>query len=48
MDGSADAALQQIEQKGYAKPYATDSRRLIRIGMNISSQTRTIAQWKVQ
>ena len=48
MDGSADEALQQIEQKGYAKPYATDPRRLIRIGMNFSSQTRTIAQWKVQ
>ena len=48
MDGSADEALQQIEQKGYAKPYATDSRRIIRIGMNFSSETRTIAQWKVQ
>ncbi len=48
MDGSADEALQQIEQKGYAKPYATDPRCLIRIGMNFSSQTRTIAQWKVQ
>ena len=48
MDGSADEALQQIEQKGYAKPYATDPRRIIRIGMNFSSQTRTIAQWKVQ
>ncbi len=46
MDGSADEALQQIEQKGYAKPYATDPRCLIRIGMNFSSQTRTIAQWK--
>ncbi len=48
MDGSADEALQQIEQKGYAKPYATDPRRIIRIGMNFSSETRTIAQWKVQ
>ena len=46
MDGSADEALQQIEQKGYAKPYATDPRHLIRIGMNFSSQTRTIAEWK--
>ncbi len=48
MDGSADEALQQIEQKGYAKPYATDPRHLIRIGMNFSSKTRTIAQWKCQ
>ena len=39
-------ALQQIEQKGYAKPYATDPRQVIRIGMNFSSVTRTIAEWK--
>ena len=48
MDGSADEALQQIEQKGYAKPYITDPRRLLRIGMNFSSETRTIAEWKYQ
>ena len=48
MDGSADEALQQIEAKGYAKPYAADPRQLIRIGMNFSSETRTIAEWKVQ
>ena len=46
LDGSADEALQQIEQKGYAKPYATDPRQVIRIGMNFSSETRTIAEWK--
>lgn len=46
MDGSADEALQQIEAKGYAKPYATDPRTVIRIGMNFSSETRTIAEWK--
>lgn len=46
MDGSADEALQQIEAKGYAKPYATDPRQIIRIGMNFSSETRTIAEWK--
>ncbi|MDY2641792.1 MAG: ATP-binding protein [Mediterranea sp.] len=46
LDGSADEALHQIEQKGYAKPYATDPRQVIRIGMNFSSKTRTIAEWK--
>ena len=48
MDGSADEALQQIEQKGYAKPYLHDRRQVLRIGMNFSSETRTIAEWKVQ
>ena len=48
MDGSADEALQQIEAKGYTKPYLNDPRRIYCIGMNFSSETRTIAQWKVQ
>ena len=48
MDGSADEALQQIEQKGYAKPYLHDPRRVLRIGMNFSSETRTIAEWMVR
>ena len=48
MDASANEALRQIEQKGYAKPYAADPRRLFRIGMNFSSDTRTISEWRVQ
>ena len=28
MDASADEALQQIEEKGYAKPFAADPRKL--------------------
>ena len=47
LDGSADDALAQIEEKGYARPYAADSRRLYKIGAVFSSQTGTIAEWKV-
>ena len=47
LDGSADDALAQIEEKGYARPYAADSRKLYRIGAVFSSQTGTIAEWKV-
>lgn len=47
MDGSADEALQQIETKGYAQPYLNDLRQVIHIGMNFSSESRTIAEWKV-
>ncbi len=46
LDGSADEALQQIEDKGYAMPYAADSRRLFKIGASFSSQTGTISDWK--
>ena len=48
MDASAEEALRKIEQNGYAKPYAADPRRLFRIGMNFSSGTRTISEWKIQ
>ena len=46
LDGTADEALRQIEEKGYALPYATDSRKLFKIGASFSSQTGTIDDWK--
>ena len=42
LNGSAEAALRQIEEKGYAKQYAADSRKLIAIGINFSSEKGTI------
>ena len=47
MDASADEALQQIEDKGYAKPFAADPRKLFRIGVGFSSETRRIKEWKM-
>jgi hypothetical protein len=47
LDGSADEALEQIEKCQYALPYLTDSRKIHKIGVNISSETRTVAEWKV-
>ena len=42
LNGSAEAALKQIEDKGYAKPYAADNRKIIAIGINFSSEKGTI------
>ena len=47
MDGTAAEALQQIEEKGYAKPYATDTRRLYRIEVSFSSETGTIEEFEI-
>ena len=44
-DNSATSALQQIEEKGYARPYKDDKRKLHKIGINFSSKTRTIEEW---
>ena len=42
LNGSAEAALNQIDEKGYAKPYAADSRKVIVLGINFSSEKGTI------
>ena len=47
-DGSADAALRQIEDMQYAKPYASDKRKVYKIGVNFDSRTRQLAEWKVE
>ena len=47
LDGSAAEALKQIETKGYAEPYAADSRKLFRIGVGFSSEKKNIAEWAV-
>ena len=48
LDGSAEQALQQIEEKQYALPFAGDSRRVFSIGVNFSSETRNIDRWIVK
>lgn len=47
IDNSADAALQQIEDKGYAKPFVNDSRKLFKIGVSFSTENKRIEEWKV-
>ncbi len=48
LDGSAEQALQQIEEKQYALPFAKDSRKVYTIGVNFSSTTRNIERWIVK
>lgn len=47
IDNTADAALQQIEDKGYAKPFVNDPRKLFKIGVSFSTADRRIEDWKV-
>lgn len=48
LDGSAQEALDQIDEKQYALPYLSDSRKIHRIGVNISSKSRTVEEWVVE
>jgi hypothetical protein len=47
VDQSADTALRQIEEKQYAAPFAHDPRTLYKIGINFSSESRRITEWKI-
>ena len=47
IDNTADAALQQIEEKGYAKPFVNDPRKIFKIGVSFSTENRRIEEWKV-
>ena len=46
LNGTAEEALRQIEEKGYAKSYLSDSRPVYKIGVSFSSETGTVEDWK--
>lgn len=45
LDGSAEDAISQIESKEYALPFANDSRKVIKVGVNFSKANRNIEKW---
>ena len=42
LNSTADIALKQIEDKGYALPYAADPRKIFKVGISFSSETGTV------
>lgn len=48
LDRTAEEALRQINDSGYAEPFAMDKRRIYKIGVNFSSQTRGVEQWVIE
>ncbi len=47
LDGSAGEALSQIERKRYAAPFAANTQTTYNIGVNFSTKSRTITEWKI-
>jgi hypothetical protein len=47
LNQNAEVALQQIEEKEYAKPFDGDARKLFKIGVNFSTEKKLIDDWKV-
>ncbi len=48
MNGTAEEALAQINSKGYAIPYEADHRKVVKVGINFDSTTRTIGDWEIE
>ncbi len=48
LHGTAEEALQQINEKGYAQPFEKDSRTLYKIGVSFSPETKNIDTWVVE
>lgn len=47
-DSTPEEALAQIDSKRYAVPYQTDGRKVVKVGVNFDSATRTIGEWMVR
>ena len=45
LNGTAEQALQQIDEKGYLIPYQADGRVLVKVGVEFSAEKRNIDRW---
>lgn len=45
-DDTVDAALRQIDERGYAEKYRLDGRPVVKVGISFSSVERNITDWK--
>jgi hypothetical protein len=48
LNGSASDAIEQIDKKGYVESFATDCRKVYKIGISFSKATRNIDEWMVR
>lgn len=47
VSGSAEEALQQINEKGYAIPYETDKRKIVKVGVKFDKVSRQPETWVI-
>jgi hypothetical protein len=45
LDGSAEEAIKQIDDKGYLLPYQLDGRKLIKVGVDFNKEKRNIGNF---
>ena len=47
VNGTAQDALEQIDSHGYARPYETDGRKIVKVGVKFSPATMTVEDWVI-
>ena len=48
VNDTAQNALKQIDERGYAFAYQTENRQVVKIGVKMNAETRTIEDWEVE
>ena len=48
LNGTAEEALKQIDEKGYLIPYKVDHREVVKIGVEFSAESRNLSRWLVE
>ena len=47
LNDSAEAALRQIDEKGYLLPYQADGRKVVKVGVAFEKEERNIGEWVI-
>ena len=48
MNGTAQQALDQINEEGYFLPYETEGHKVVKVGVQFDRETMTIGEWMVE
>ena len=48
VNGTAEEALAQIDEKGYAIPYQTEDKRVVKVGVKFNADTRVPEEWVIE
>jgi hypothetical protein len=44
-NATAEEALKQIDDKGYATPYLSSGKKIVKVGVEFDTEKRTIGRW---
>ncbi|HQF54751.1 MAG TPA: PD-(D/E)XK nuclease domain-containing protein, partial [Fibrobacteria bacterium] len=48
LNGTAEQALAQIDDRGYAVPWQADGRQVVKVGVEFDREARNLGRWLIQ